>query len=356
MPVSPPRADEGTRDAFYELGVALEQLGLQNNVSPAFLGASLSPFLTDPSGNAHRSELNIEKLWNPDLPGRGCLGLLEFRAFRMPQTAAYSTATAMLLRSIVGMLAQEDTVPQLTDWGDELHDRFALPYFLRLDLQQVLRDLEVAGFSLPQWAADAVLDTPTRSSWSVDFEGCRLELSQAVEFWPLVGDVASQESGGSRLVDSSTLRMQISLTSSDPDNPVNLHDWQLQIAGYRIPLEPVKEEESKIYIRGLRYRDFVPWRGLHPAIAPMGPLEFVLSNRHKGDAIAVSHHGWRPHGQAYDGLPRDLNDAAERRQERLQIRTIAQTDLPVPSEPPMITIKPWSFDIRRLQPNDLITD
>lgn len=345
-----PRADEGTRDAFYELGVALEQLERQADVSPAFLGASLSPFLTDPSGNAHRSELNIEKLWNPDLPGRGCLGLLEFRAFRMPQTATDSTAIALLLRSLVGMLAQQDTVPTLTDWADELHDRFALPFFLRQDLQQVLQDLDTAGFALPGWAEKALLQEPTRSSWSVDFDGCRLALSEAVEFWPLVGDVASQESGGSRLVDSSTLRMQISLTGSDADNSVNLRDWQLQTAGYRIPLNPVADDDSNTQIIGLRYRDFAPWRGLHPGIAPVGPLAFALSHPSKPDAIAVSLHGWRPEGTAYDGLPKDLQEAAARRRERLRVSTIAKTELPVPRDPPPETVKPWSFDIRRLPP------
>ena len=343
-----PRSDEGTREAFYELGVALEQLKRQTEVSPEFLWSSLCPFLTDPSGNSHRSELNIEKLWNPNLPGRGCLGLIECRAFRMPRTPERAAAIAMLLRSILGMLSIHDSAPALIDWGDELHDRFALPFFLRKDLRMVLQDLENSGFMFAPWAVEELLEDPSRPRWIVDFLGCRLTIEQAIEFWPLVGDVASQESGGSRLVDSSTLRLQISLTRIDPELPADLHDMQLQIDDFIIPLNNAEDASGVTRLIGLRYRDFAPWRGLHPTIKPLDTVILSLSHPNNDDAIEVSLHSWRTDGLPYDGLPENLDEAARRRHERLLVKTVKRSELKIPIDPPLEAMTPFTFDLRRL--------
>lgn len=343
-----PRADEGTRDAFYELGVALDQLERQDEITPEMLWASLAPFLADPSGNSHRSELNIEKLWNKNLPGRGCLGLMECRAFKMPRTPQRAVSIAMLLRAIAGMLIDRDVVSDLIDWGDELHDRFALPFFLQQDLRSVLRDLEQLGFALPIWVMDELLSDSTASRWSVDFNGFRLSIEQAIEFWPLVGDVASQEGGGSRLVDSSTLRLQISLIKIDPATPIDLNDWQVQFGGYSIPLVTAEDENGEVRLTGIRYRDFEPWRGLHPTIQPLGPVTLSLSHASLDDGIEISLHNWRVDGLGYAGLPTDLEDAAKRRDERLVVKKIRKDVLPSPSDPPTEAVTTYSCDLRRL--------
>ena len=341
-----PRADEGVRDAFRELEVALWQLEMREAVTPEFLWASLAPFLADPSGNSHRSELNIEKLWNAGLPLRGCLGLLEFRAFRMPHSPRRALAVALLLRSVVAMLVQHDRVQGLCDWGDELHDRFALPYYLRRDLGSVLADLEHTGFGLDPSIAGELFDDTYRSRWSVDFAGCRLEIEQAIEFWPLVGDVASQERGGSRLVDSSTLRLQISLRRSGEES-VALDGWQLRSGDYALPL--MAEEEGELRLMGLRYRDFLPWRGLHPAIKPMGPVVLTLCHPGREEAVELSLHGWQPDGLPYNGLPGGLDEAVQRRTERLRSRIVNYADLPSVKSPPGDVLSGFNLDLRRLK-------
>lgn len=342
-----PRSDEGMRDTFYELGVALEQLERQNNLSAEFLHTTLAPFLADPSGNAHRSELNIEKLWNPFLPQRGCLGLVEFRAFRMPFTPERAVAIGMLLRAICALLANNDRVPDLKDWGDDLHDRFALPFFLRQDLNTVLADLKGCSFGLGQLIETELLSNATRSVWTADFGACTLGIEQAIEFWPLVGDVASQEHGGSRLVDSSTQRVQISLRRRDSDDE-DWSGWQLQTGGFSLPLRAEKDEHGEIRLIGLRFRDFVPFRGLHPSIKAAGPLTLQLSHPARDEALEVTLHNWRYDGLPYDGLPRDLEDAAQRRAARLQVKNIGRAALAPAKALPATAVKGFTVDLRRL--------
>lgn len=345
-----PRADEGTRDAFRELQLALRQLAFEARPSAAFLWASLAPFLADLSGNVHRSELNIEKLWNPYLPGRGCLGLVEFRAFRMSRSAERAAAIAALLRALAAMLAGADPTPRLRDWGDVLHDQYALPFFLSQDLRAVFADLAAHDLNLGDSLQSALLHDPFRSRWQAIHAGCELALESAVEFWPLVGDVASQESGGSRLVDSSTLRLQVSLRRLAVEAPA-LQDWTLQIAGYRVPLRDAQDEHGEVALIGLRYRDFTPWRGLHPAIQAHGPLRLTLSHPELDDAVEATLHGWCPDGLAYSGLPADLEVAAQRRAERLVTRRIARADIAPARQPPADAVAGYTFDLRHVPPS-----
>jgi len=343
-----PRPDETTRDAFRELSVAMKQLQCQEMPTPEFLWASLAPFLADPSGNSHRSELNIEKLWNPYLPGRGCLGLVEFRAFRMARSAERSASIAALLRALVAMLMRHDVAPALRDWGDELHDRFALPYFLRRDLDLVFADLAEHGVDLHPLMRTLLSQDPFASVWSYEFSGFELKLERAVEFWPLVGDVASQESGGSRTVDSSTARLQLSLRQLDHAAPA-LDGWAVRVAGFTVPLQAAGNDEQAVRLIGIHYRDFAPWRGLHPAIAPLGPVVIELSHPDVSRALRVTLHNWHPHGAAYDGLPGSLEIADARRRERLVVETLEAAQLPAALPMPADAINGYTLDLRLCQ-------
>lgn len=344
-----PRADEGTRDAFRELTIALTQLEREPEPAPAFLWASLAPFLADPSGNSHRSELNIEKLWNPHLPGRGCLGLVEFRAFRMPWSAERAAAVAALLRALAAMLCagapDGSSDRTLCDWGDQLHDRFALPFFLGEDLRAVFADLDQSGFGLADPIQRLLLTDPYKAHWEVQFGGCRLSIDPAIEFWPLVGDVASQESGGSRTVDSSTARLQLCLRGSAPDGPA-LDGWRLSAAGVDLPLRAEQGADGPLRLIGIRYRDFPPWRGLHPGIEPLGPLRLTLQHPALDDALTLTLHNWHPQGQAYAGLPDSPSAAAERRAERLVSEPVARASLPAATAPPPAAVSPYAVDLR----------
>ena len=343
-----PRPDETTRDAFRELAVAMRQLQRQKDPTPEFLWASFAPFLADPSGNSHRSELNIEKLWNPYLPGRGCLGLVEFRAFRMARSAERSASIAALLRALLAMLMRHDVVPTLCDWGDELHDRFALPYFLRHDLEHVFGDLADHAVGLHPLMQTLLRREPFAPTWSCEFSGCELELERAVEFWPLVGDVASQESGGSRTVDSSTARLQLCLRQSSPAAPA-LEGWSLRVAGFEAPLETVDDGGQMVRLLGIRFRDFAPWRGLHPAIAPLGPIVIVLSHPDVSQAARITLHNWHPHGAAYDGLPASLEIADARRRERMVVEPIESSELPAALPLPADAVTGYTLDLRVCQ-------
>jgi uncharacterized protein (DUF2126 family) len=340
-----PRTDETTREAFRELSLALSQLKQQPDPTPEFLWASLAPFLADPSGNSHRSEINIEKLWNPYLPDRGCLGLVEFRAFRMARSAERSASIAALLRAVAAMLMRHDVTPTLVDWGDELHERFALPLFLRQDLKRVFDDLAEHALGLHPVIQDLLHEEAHAPVWAHGFAGLELRLERALEFWPLVGDVASQESGGSRTVDSSTARLQLTLRRSDETGPA-LDGWSVRVAGFQVPLQSVEEDGQAVRIIGIRYRDFAPWRGLHPALGPLGPLVIELSHPDLSSALRVTLHNWHPHGMAYDGLPGSLEVAAARRRERLVVETLDTAERTDARQPPAGAISRYTLDLR----------
>jgi uncharacterized protein (DUF2126 family) len=342
-----PRPDENVRESFNELAVALYQLKRREDPEPEFIWRSLSPFLVDTSGNAHRSELNIEKLWNPYLPGRGRLGLVEFRAFRMPRDPHSATAIAALLRAVVAMLSRQDRVPALVEWGSRLHDRFALPFYLRRDLAQVFADLYLAGLGLGGPIIQRLLGDGGRHLGTVEFADGRLEVDQAIEFWPLIGDVASQERGSSRLVDASTNRLQVCLRLPE-ERAGLLDDWQLLVGPYRMPLRPEREQDGLQGVMGLRYRSFVPWIGLHPGLEAQVPLVLTLIPPGSDQALRITLHEWQPAGLPYDGLPETLEEAERRRLERFVVERIPIVEVPPLQQPPAEALSDYCLDLRRV--------
>jgi uncharacterized protein (DUF2126 family) len=340
------RTDERGADALDELELTLSLLARSDDASPETLWRSLAPFLADGSGNGHRAEINVEKLWNPHLHGRGQSGLVEFRGLRMQHTPERATALACLLRAIVAMLARDEPEAGLANWGRELHGRFALPFYLCRDLRSVLCSLDAAGLPLGEPLVAELLRDEHRALASAPLPGCRLELSRAVEFWPLIGDAVSQERGTSRLVDASTARIQLVLRA-DPDGPA-LAGWELAAGGVRLPLGQDRDETGDVRVFGLRYRSFVPWQGLHPMLGVQSPLRVLLRHPDRRDAYAATLHEWRPDGGAYPGLPQDLDDAAQRRLDRI---TVEATDPRLPDfgrEAPPEALTPWHLDLRRL--------
>jgi len=272
---------------------------------------------------------------------------MEFRAFRMPYTSERSVAIALLLRAITAVLSKNDLVTDLHDWGDELHDRFALPFFLQQDLKAVITDLENTGYGLEPCIQSELTTHSDRLTWSTSIEGFRVEIDHAVEFWPLVGDVASQESGGSRLVDSSTLRLQILVREYESDGLAQA-GWQLQYDGYSFPLHVVSDGKNKAFLAGLRYRDFVPWRGLHPYIEPCGPLSILLTHPKLKNALQISLHNWRVDKNPYDGLPKNFDEAKRRQDERLVVSTIHKSKIPVAKKIQKSEATDFTYDLRNL--------
>jgi uncharacterized protein (DUF2126 family) len=341
------RSDERDREHFDELGLGLRLLAAQPQPDPEMLWRSLSPFLADIAGNAHRAELNIEKLWNPWLPERGKLGLLEFRALRMAPSAERLVAVAALLRAITARLAARPYDQPLIDWGPELHDRYALPSCLREDLLAVLEDLDHAGFGLGHPLRRVLLDDEFRVLGRVAFAGVELTVKRALEFWPLVGDTASQERGTSRLADASTARIELCLRPLPGRHDRDFDAWGLASEGGDLPLRRARDDAGPARLLGLRYRRYVPWSGLHPSLPAQGPIPLLLWHSAHREACRVTIHEWRPDRQPYDGLPKDAAEARKRRAERVVVETVAPPD---PPPPPALAhaLTPWCMDLRRL--------
>jgi uncharacterized protein (DUF2126 family) len=342
------RADERGTDAFDELGLALALLDRQAELSPELLWHSLASFLCDASGNSHRAEMNIEKLWNPFLAGRGKLGLVEFRALRMQHTPERATALVCLLRGVTAMLTSGHYTLPLMDWGRELHERFALPFYLEQDLDAVLKTLDSAGLGLGE-AIQAVLHREEFRHWGqVALPGCILEVRRALEFWPLLGDAASPEQGGSsRLVDASTARVELRLRPEE-EGDSNWHDWQVLAEGVALPMRQERDGRGALKVFGLRYRSFVPGWGLHPALGTQSPVQLLL--RHPGHAsdYVVTLHEWRTDGEAYPGIPEDLADASQRRAERLVLEVLPRRPALVTRAAPLHGLGPFCLDLRAL--------
>lgn len=331
-----PRPDEGTRERFDELAVAVERFSFPDRPdrpsAPEEIAAAFSNLLVDGSGNPHRAELNVEKLWNEGHP-RGLLGVVEFRALSMQTTPERTIAIAALLRAIAARAARFPIEEPLIEWGRELHDRFSLPWFLARDLEEVLADLDAHGFGLPE-----VLHRELRVDPDPIVEqavvGSTISVRRAREFWPLVGDVASQEWQTSRLVDPSTERLEFRV-----EGPPG----ELAIEGWALPLTTVA---PNVHLASVRRRAFVPLPGLHPGLPARDPL--ALTYRHGGEAVSIALHAWRADGEAYEALPNGPAEAAARRRERVKLAPMSIVAPPRPI--PAHARSKYGVDLRRLPP------
>jgi uncharacterized protein (DUF2126 family) len=338
------RPDEHGLDAFAELRLALTLMDREPSPSPVVLWLSLAPSLTDSVGNSHRAEINVEKLWNPHQPGRGQLGLVEFRAPRMAHTPERTAALAALLRAILAMLMVRSYDEDLVDWGADLHDRFALPYYLEGDLDVVLADLEAAGLALAPSLRDELASDAGRSWCAIEFGGVTLAIRQALDFWSLLGD-ATRQDGTSRLVDASSRRLELTLRPNGAGSG-ELGSMRIRVAGIDLPMRSERDTHGPVRVFGLRYRSFVPAPGLHPTLAAQGPVRILLFDPDRSEALDVSLHEWRPDGAAYDGVPSSLAEADARRRARCVSRPIPIQDVPPSRTAPRGALSAFSLDLR----------
>lgn len=332
-----PRADESVRERFDELPIALDYLAERGDAATASeLWGMLGPLLVDATGCSHRAEINIEKLWNPWLAGRGQLGLVELRALRMPEAAARLTALAALFRGLLARLAVAPYHEPIIDWGTRLHDEFGLPWNLTRDLDRVLADLERHGFGLgPQMRAE--LTARPEPLVRLSLGDAALEVRPAVSFWPLIGDLAAQEARGARMVDSSAARVEL-LVGAAPGAPVG----RIGVNGWRVPMQGLSGGAGARAIGSVVHRAFVPRPGLHPNIPAHDPL--VIEWQRGETCARVELYSWKPAGGTYAGLPADQAEASARRAERVVVTSVS-----APSEMRVAEATGTTLDLRRMR-------
>ena len=323
-----PRVDEGRPEAMYELEIAfaeIERLTADpgDDSADAVSGGDHRPWavdralrhlLADLTGNAHRSEFCIDKLYSPDSL-RGRLGLLELRAFEMPPHPDLALAQALLIRSILARCAEEPYRAPLIRWGTRLHEQYLLPHWAGADLADVVADLRSHGLGLHlAWFAPFLeFRFPLIGRSVVDagpFGSVDLELRTAIEPWPVLGDEATS-GGAARYVDSSVERLQVTASGFDPDRLL------LVCNGSPVPLAPTTT--SGRFVAGVRYKAWTPWSARHPSLGIDTPLAFeVVDRASRLSRGGATYHVVHPGGRSYVVPPVNAKEAEARRARRFE--------------------------------------
>ncbi|MDB5815797.1 MAG: hypothetical protein JWN23_2914 [Rhodocyclales bacterium] len=301
-----PRIDEARNDSVYEMEIAFSQIPQAGTYSPPWLiDRILRNLLIDSSGNTHRSEFCIDKLYSPDGP-TGRLGLLELRAFEMPPHAEMSLAQQLLLRGLIARFWQKPYAPQrLTRWNTELHDRFMLPYFIDKDFRDVMTELQEFGYDFKaEWFAPH-LEFRFPKYGSFASQGADIELRMALEPWHVMGEEGA--TGGTvRYVDASVERVQVYVKGLASDRYV------LTCNGRSVPLAGTGNIGE--FVAAVRYKAWAPPSALHPTIGVHSPLIFDLvdtwMNRSMGGCTYYVSH---PGGRAFETYPINAYEAEGRR-------------------------------------------
>jgi len=333
-----PRMDEARHDALYELELALQQIddGAQS-VFPWYVDRLLRNLLVDVSGNAHRTEVCIDKLYDPSGPA-GRQGLLEFRAFEMPPHPQMAGAQMLLMRSLIARLAASPYKQPLVRWGTQLHDRFMLPHYLWSDFQDVVLDMRAHGIALELEWYRPFLDFRCPVIGTLQLPDVMLELRNALEPWPTLGEEA-QGSITSRYVDSSLERIQVTAHGLMEGR------HQVVVNGLALPMTPTGR--AREYVAGVKFRAWQPPHCLQPHIGIHHPLRFdVVDLWGERSLGGCQYHVWHPEGRGFEHAPLTAFEAAARRAQRFTLDGMA----PWPVRPTATTPspeQPYTLDLRR---------
>jgi uncharacterized protein (DUF2126 family) len=303
-----PRVDEARHEATHELEIAVSEARRiareSGYIAPWLVDRIFRNLLADVTGNTHRTEFCIDKLYSPD-SSSGRLGLLEMRSFEMPPHSRMSLVQMLLVRSMVSRFWQSPYTPRLPRWGTSLHDRFLLPHFAWQDFRDVLRDLGEAGYPFEESWFHPHFEFRFPEVGKVTYDSVEIEVRRALEPWNVLAEEASA-AGVVRSVDSSLERVQVRLRGAIPGRHA------LVCNGARVPLHPTGTRGEAV--AGVRFRAWWLPSQLHPTQGVHAPLEFSLVDEWAGRALGgctlrVSH----PGGRSYERFPVNALEAEARR-------------------------------------------
>jgi uncharacterized protein (DUF2126 family) len=332
-----PRVDEARNDSLYELELAFQQTpGPEQNVPPWVVDRLFRNLLIDSSGNTHRAEFSIDKLFPPDTSG-GRLGLVEMRAFEMPPHARMSVAQQLLLRGLIAKFWKQPYTNDLVRWGTDLHDRWMLPHFCETDFKDVIADLRQAGYPFEFAWFDPHFEFRFPRLGDFAQRDIKVELRGALEPWHVLGE--EQGAGGTvRYVDSSVERLQVKAAGMIADR------FAITCNGRRVPLRPTGTNGE--FVAGVRYRAWCPPECLHPQIGVDAPLVFDLYDTwNKRSLGGCTYNVAHPGGLSYSTFPINAYEAESRRLSRFFVQGHSQGVFSPPTEPVSGDF-PFTLDLR----------
>jgi uncharacterized protein (DUF2126 family)/transglutaminase-like putative cysteine protease len=306
-----PRIDEGRHESLYELEIAfaeLERLSASKTVTPWQVDRLLRHLLVDITGNTHRAEFCIDKLFNPDSE-HGRLGVIELRGFEMPPHPQMALVQALLVRTLVARFWAEPYTGPLVRWGTELHDRFLLPWWAQADIRTVVDELNDRGFAFEIGWLEPFLEFRFPLLGAVNVQDISVELRAAIEPWHVLGEAIAATTA--RYVDSSLERLQVRVDGlTEPRDAVTCN-------GFPVPLQPT--DTPGTYVGAVRYRAWAPWSALHPTIGVHAPLTFDIVDLWSGRSLGgCRYHVSHPGGLAYERFPVNAAEAETRRASRFE--------------------------------------
>ncbi|WP_085315020.1 transglutaminase family protein [Derxia lacustris] len=318
-----PRIDEARNDQVLEFEIARQEIDrlLKANGGPGtaymppwLIDRTLRNILIDVTGNTHRSEFCIDKMYPPDFGGTR-LGLLELRAFEMPPHARMSIVQQLLLRALIATFWNKAYSQPLTRWNTELHDRFMMRTFVQMDFEDVLHDLRDGGFDFdPAWFAPH-FEFRFPLVGKVAARGIELNLHNALEPWHVMGEEGAA-AGTVRYVDSSLERVEVKVTGLNDQRHI------VTCNGRPIPLQPTGRVGE--FVAGVRYRAWAPPSALHPTIGVHAPLTFDIVDTWMEKSLGgCRYHVAHPGGRNYVTFPVNAYEAESRRLARFS--TIGHT-------------------------------
>ncbi len=299
-----PRVDEGRMENLYELEIAFSQIPEEGDVPFWLTDRLFRHMLTDITGNTHRSEFCIDKLYSPD-SSTGRLGILELRAFDMPPHYQMAMLQMLLVRALVSCFWKNPYKHKLVRWGTRLHDEFLLEHYVKEDLRSVVDYLNDEGYHFELDWFDPFFEFRFPLHGMTTIEKIHLEIRSAIEPWHVLGEESGSQ-GTARYVDSSLERLQLKVKDFVPERYI------VTCNGIEIPL--VKTGIDGEFVCGVRYRAWQPWSALHPTIGVDTPLTFdVVDTWNKKSIGGFNYFVSHPGGRSYDTFPVNSYEAESRR-------------------------------------------